>query len=89
MDNNNETRQCPRDCKQCSLAQQAYCSAQIALSTMDMVKALSDKFEAFEPKVNSILEQLTIVTPIAQVRGSGAENRLPGNKPKDKNNELQ
>lgn len=89
MDNNNEERKCPRDCKQCSLAQQVYCSAQIALSTMDMVKAMSDKVDALEPKIDNIVEQLTVVTPIAQVRGSGAENRLPGNKPKDKNNELQ
>jgi len=38
---------CPRDCKLCTMPQQAYCASQMSLSTMDMVKAISDRLDAF------------------------------------------
>ena len=66
MDNNIEKKPCPRDCNHCSLAQQVFCSAQMALSTMDMVKTVYDRMDAVEVMVSSILEQLTVVSPIAQ-----------------------
>jgi hypothetical protein len=92
MENNNneekmEARPCPRNCKLCSLAQQAFCGAQIGSINMGLIQSLVNKVEELDGKINRILEQVTISAPIAQERGSGAENRLPGNKPKDKNNE--
>ena len=87
MDNNNEIRQCPRDCKQCSFAQRSFCSAQIALYILNMVKALVDRVEAFEGKVNNVLEQATVVSPIAQEGEAVQTIDSPVTNQKKRNNE--
>lgn len=82
----NEKRECPRDCKGCSLNQQVYCAAQIALSTMDMVKSLSDRFDAVVGQINGLMGQVNLVAPIAQEEE--AVQKIDSSSKKTKNYEL-
>lgn len=81
-----EERKCPRDCKRCSLQQQMYCSAQIALSTMDMVKSLSDRFDAIVGQINGLVGQVNLAAPIAQEEE--AVQTIDSSSKKTKNYEL-
>lgn len=61
MENNNneekmEARPCPRNCKLCSLAQQAFCGAQIGSINMGLIQSLVNKVEELDGKINRILE---------------------------------
>lgn len=83
----NEERKCPRDCKKCSMPQQVYCAAQIALSTMDMVQSLSERFEGFVGQINGLQKQIGMFAPIAQ-EGEAVQIIDSPSKSKTKNNEL-
>lgn len=92
MDNNEEkkeARQCPRDCKLCSLAQQAFCGAQTGSINMGLIQSLVKKAEELEWKINRILEQVTITAPIAQEGEAVQTIDSPVTNQKKKNNELQ
>lgn len=85
----NEKRECPRDCKKCTMPQQVYCAAQIALSTMNMVQSLSEKFDAIVGQVNGIQKQVGMIAPIAQEGEAVQIIDSPVTNQKKKNNELQ
>lgn len=82
----NEERRCPRNCTQCSMVQQAYCAAQMSLSTMDLVQSLSERFDALMVKISGNSEQ-PIVSPLAQERAAAQIIDSP-NKLKSKENDL-
>jgi len=75
---NNENNNCPHICSQCSMMQQVYCAAQMSLTTMDLVKALSDRFDAFVAEIKGNTEQPT-VPPVAQ-EGKAAQKVGPQDK---------
>ena len=84
---NNETKGCPRDCKRCNLPQQAYCAAQMSLSTMDTVQSLSDRFDAFVAKINGLFASQALVAPNAQ-EGAAVQRIDSPSRLKTKDNEL-
>ena len=87
--NNNEVKQCPRDCKLCSYIQRNYCAAQIALSNMDMIKVLVDKVDAIVGQINGLAENVPVDAPTAQEGEAVQTIDSPVTNQKKKNNELQ
>ena len=83
----NDKKECPRNCRSCNLPQQAYCAAQMSLSTMDMVKALSDKIDALMGQMSGLLDTQSLVEPKAQ-EGAAVQKIDSPVKTKTKDNEL-
>ena len=80
---NNDNKKCPRNCKACNLPQQMYCAAQMSLSTMDMVKSLSDKIDAIVGQLSGLLDTQSLVEPEAQ-QGAAVQTIDSPLKPKTK-----
>ena len=83
----NEDKKCPRDCKRCSLLQQSYCAAQIALSTMEMIQHLSERFDAIVGQINGLTEKVRMIAPEAQEGVAVQIIDSPVTNQKKKNNE--
>lgn len=56
-------KECPKDCKLCSFQQHAYCAAQLAYNNMISIQNLSDRLDALEQK-SSIFSQGTLADPL-------------------------
>lgn len=78
----NETKSCPRDCRQCTFQQHAFCSAQIAFNSLGMLQELERKVETLSSELAELRhsEPVGFLTPLASgidlktaQEGSGAQ----------------
>lgn len=47
-------RACPKDCRQCGMAQQMYCACQLSFTSFEAMSKIYEKLELLEDKVNAI-----------------------------------
>lgn len=47
-------RACPKDCRQCNMAQQLYCSTNLTFSSFEIMSKMLERLEHIEAKVKAI-----------------------------------
>ena len=76
---NTQGRSCPKDCRQCGFQQHAFCSAQMAYTTLTMVQELAARIGTLEKAVESVSASADLIDP-ASPKGDGEDNVIPGNQ---------
>lgn len=56
-------RACPKDCRQCSMPQQIYCTTSLMFNSYEMMGKMVERLEAIENKVNVMQGAKELVTP--------------------------
>ena len=53
-----EIRTCPKDCRQCPMQQQVYCSAQMSFNMFEVMSNVITKLDELENKVSKPSDEL-------------------------------
>lgn len=56
-------RACPKDCRMCSMAQQMYCSTNLTFKSFEVMKALHERLDAIESKLQNMQSAEELVIP--------------------------
>ena len=46
------TRACPKDCRQCNMAQQLYCSTNLTFRSFEVMSKMLERLEQLEVRIN-------------------------------------
>lgn len=59
-------RACPKDCRQCGMAQQMYCATSLTFNSFEVMSKMLERLEAIESKVNVMQGAEELVTPVPE-----------------------
>ena len=72
----NIPRPCPKDCQKCSMAQQLYCSTNLAFMSYEMVSKVLERLEGIENNIRVMQGVETeMINPIAEAPKSTNHKR--------------
>lgn len=60
------TRACPKDCRQCNMAQQLYCSTNLTFRSFEVMSKMLERLEQLEVRINDFRgSSEELVNPVA------------------------